>query len=236
MAVCASTKSPWGVIAFALAGLALVQALPAEEVQSHGLLFERWLCDTFFSGYRPESYTQKWDIPAAANRNHGGVPVNPKVMKHGSPIGLGDARRQFQIHEPFLLVIASWEQSSPTEKRWVSAKAVQVEPTKWRQLWEPVTQADLDRLVAVIQDDSLTLDEARAQAKTIKAQPPFSEAVMQVNPKIDRSQRRLQCSLRFTDFFTHLAPKTDSSSQYAPSLFGVALPNPIASKPRSFAE
>ena len=40
----------------------------AQEVQSHGLVFERWVRDTFFDGYKPASYTQRWDIPAAANR------------------------------------------------------------------------------------------------------------------------------------------------------------------------
>ena len=30
----------------------------AAEVQSHGLWFERWLCDTFFNGHRPAGYTQ----------------------------------------------------------------------------------------------------------------------------------------------------------------------------------
>ena len=54
-------------------------ALAAQEVQHHGLVFEQWVRDAFFDGYRPESYTQKWDIPAAANRAHGHLPVNPKA-------------------------------------------------------------------------------------------------------------------------------------------------------------
>ena len=56
----------------------------AQEVQSHGLVFERWVRDTFFDGYKPASYTQRWDIPASANRAHGGIPVNPKAVKHGT--------------------------------------------------------------------------------------------------------------------------------------------------------
>jgi len=52
--------------------------LRAQEVQHHGLVFEEWIRDTFFDGYRPPSYTQKWDIPAAVNKKFGGVPVNPK--------------------------------------------------------------------------------------------------------------------------------------------------------------
>ena len=48
----------------------------AQEVQQHGLVFEQWVADAFFGGYRPASYTQPWDIPASANVAHGGVPVD----------------------------------------------------------------------------------------------------------------------------------------------------------------
>ena len=56
---------------------------------------------------------------------------------------------------------------------------------------------------------------------------------MQVNPKIDGSQRRLQCSVRFDDFFKHLAQKADSSKQEQPKVFGVPVPRQFASAPRT---
>ena len=67
--------------------------LQAQEVQQHGFVFEKWVRDTFFGGYRPADYTQKWDIPKEANKNHGGVPVNPKAIKYAAPVDLGDALR-----------------------------------------------------------------------------------------------------------------------------------------------
>lgn len=91
-----------------LLGLFLVA--PAQEVQHHGLVFEQWVRATFFEDYQPADYTQHWDIPAAANRQHGGVPVNPKLCKHGTAVDLGDALRQFDIGEPFNLVIGFWRQ------------------------------------------------------------------------------------------------------------------------------
>lgn len=196
----------------------------AREVQNHGLLFEKWLRDTFFGGYEPESYTQKWDIPASANPNHGGIPVNPKAAKIGTPIGFGDALRQFDIDESFLLIVGFWEQVSPLEKHWTNVQAVTVEPEIWSKLWHPVTRRDLEKLDALIKDKSLSLEEAREAAKVLKAQAPFSEAVFQVNPKIDASQRRLQCSLRFDDFFRHLASGASPASQTSPSVFGVPVP------------
>ncbi|MEI6534938.1 MAG: hypothetical protein WCN98_06335, partial [Verrucomicrobiaceae bacterium] len=63
-------------------------SLPADEVQHHGVLFEQWVRDTFFNGYKPKSYTQKWDIPAEFNKDHGGIPANPKAIKYGAPVDM----------------------------------------------------------------------------------------------------------------------------------------------------
>jgi len=213
-------------------GIFPVTIASAREVQSHGLLFEQWLRETFFGGYQPESHTQKWDIPATANLDHGRVPVNPKAAKHGSPVGLGDALRQFEIDESFLLIVGFWEQTTPIEKRWTNIQAVTVTPEIWRKLWFPVTFEDLKKLDSIIKDKSLPLEEARKRAQSIKATPPFTNAVIQVNPKMDSSQRRLQCSLRFDDFFQHLAPKASSQRQPIPQVFGVPVPATFESMPR----
>ena len=58
---------------------------------------------------------------------------------------------------------------------------------------------------------------------------PFT---VQVNPKLDAKQRRLQCSLRFGDFFHFLAPNAESLKQEEPKIFGAALPAEFASPPR----
>jgi hypothetical protein len=211
---------------------ALLTLGSAQEVQSHGLVFERWVRDTFFDGYKPASYTQRWDIPASANRDHGAIPVNPKLARHGTAVDLGDALRQYAIDEPFLLIIGFWQQEGEV-KRIVNIIAPEVAPELWRKLWGPVTYADLRRLDALIKDTGPSIEETRRLALKMKNSPPFSEAVIQVNPKIDNhGQRRLQCSIRFNDLFRHLAPGADPSPQARPALFGVEYPGTIASKPR----
>ena len=150
-----------------LTSFVLIFALSASarEVQSHGFVFEKWLRDTFFGGFIPSSYTQRWDIPAEANTNHGGIPVNPKAIKYGTPLDFGDAIRQFEITEKgesFLLIVGFWEQTTPTSKTWVNAQTVKISPTKWAQLWHPVSRADLEKLDRVIKDKSLSLEAARA--------------------------------------------------------------------------
>ncbi len=213
--------------------LFLLNALRAEEVQRHGLVFEQWVRDTFFEKYVPPSPTQKWDIPAAANRSHGGIPVNPKATKFGTPVDMGDALRQFAIEEPFLLVIGYWKQEGE-EKRFVNIVAPRIEPEAWRKLWGPVTLADLQKLDVVVKDRTLTPASARAAALRLKNQPPFTQAVIQVNPKIDeKGQRRLQCSLRFADVFKHVAPGADPAEQDGAALWEVPFPGPLPSQPRA---
>ncbi|MCB1275344.1 hypothetical protein [Prosthecobacter sp.] len=205
------------------------------EVQSHGLMFEQWLRETFFRGYEPQSPTQKWDVPAEANKDHGHLPVNPKATKHGTPINLGDALRQFEIDEAFLLIVGFWQQVTAEEKRWRNVQTVTVTPEMWRKLWGPITKSDLERLNAVIKDKTLSIEETRVRAQGIKSKPPFTSAVIQVNPKIDASQRRLQCSLRFDDFFKHLAPEASSEPQVRPMVFGVPVPPRFESSPRKIS-
>lgn len=215
--------------------LAAQARMPATEVQAHGLAFEHWVADTFFDGYRPDNYTGKWDIPASVNRDRegGGIPVNPKAARHGSPVGLGDALRQWDIDEPFLLVVGYWEQATPAEKRFTRFVAVRVEPAAWRALWGPVTRADLERLEALVKDRTLAPREASRRARAMKATLPFRDAVFVLNPKIDASgQRRLQVSLRMADLFRHLALGEDPAPQLEPRLWGVAFPGPLASPPR----
>lgn len=186
--------------------------------------FEHWVADTFFGGYRAEGPTQKWDIPASANGSHGNIPVNPKATKYGEPVGLGDALRQYDIDEPFLLVVGFWKQDGES-KRFVQSLAVRITPEKWRELWGDVTRRDVEKLDRLVKDTKRPMDEVRREALRMKSQPPFSGAVIQVNPKIDRSQRRLQCSISYAQIFEHLAPGRDRRPVESPEIFGCKIPS-----------
>jgi hypothetical protein len=209
-------------------------AINAAEEQAHGIAFEQWVRDAFFDGYQPTSYTQTWDIPAEANIKHGGIPANPKATKFGMPIDLGDALRQFRVAEEeasFLLIAGFWDQEGDF-KKWVLGLPVVVTAAQYRALWFPITRADLEKLDAVVKDKTLSIEEARAQALAIKRKAPFSKAIMQVNPKLDAKQRRLQCSLRFGDFFHSLVPNIEPMRQEKPCIWGVAMPEAFKSQPR----
>ncbi len=215
---------------------ALLISLSAAEVQHHGLVFEKWVRDTFFEGYEPPDYTQKWDIPGEINLNHGGYPVNPKAIKYKTPVDLGDALRQYDIHETFILVIGYWQQEED-EKRFVNIIAPVITPKTMRALWGDVARADLERLDTLIKDRSIHYKEVRKQAQAMKRTHPFNTTIITLNPKIDsRGQRRLQCSLSFTKVFKHLAPEADREIQDPPELWGEPLTTTVDSKPRSFRE
>jgi hypothetical protein len=203
----------------------------AAEVQRHGLTFEQWVADTFFDGYRGGEPGRKWDIPAAANRRHGGIPVNPKAAQYGEPVMLGDALRQFDIDEPFLLVVGFWRQTGG-DKRFVQSLTVRITPVRWRAMWAPVTRRDLEMLDALVKDTSRPVAEVRREVLRRKNQPPFSEAVIRLNAKLDASQRRLQCSISHVRLFDNLAPGTDRAPVEKPELFGRPLPRLNASPRR----
>jgi hypothetical protein len=218
---------------FILFGLLLGVVADATEVQQHGLSFEHWVSDTFFGGHRPPGPTDKWDIPAAENKTHGHVPVNPKATQYGEPMLLGDALRQYDIDEPFLLIVGFWEQDG-RDKRFVQSLVVRIEPEQWRKLWAPVTRKDLEAMDKLVKDMSRPIADVRREVLKRKKQPPFSQAVIQLNPKIDKSQRRLQCSISYVRLFKNLAPGRDRKAQPFAEIFGRRIPSVPASPPRKF--
>ena len=218
----------------ALFFLAFAAPLRAAEVQSHGYYFEKWVRDTFFDGYVSPNYTAEWDIEKAANKKYGGVPVSVKFTKYGTPVDLGDAVRQFNVNEKFMIVIGYWKQEGD-RKRIVQIIAPVVTPEQWHKLFEPIAKDDLLKLDATVKNRDLTPQQASLEATKIKHAAPFTEATMTLNPKIDtKGQRRLQCSLSFKLVFKHLVPELDSAPQDKPQLFGIEAPPPFVSGPRVF--
>lgn len=206
---------------------------PAREVQNHGVVFEQWIRDTFFDGYTPNSYTQKWDIPASANKRFGGIAVNPKAAKYKGAVDMGDALRQFDIDEPFWLIIGYWQQEGE-HKRFVNIVSRRIEPAGWRKLWGDLKRADLERLDEIIKTTPDT-EMARQLAQQIKREPRFGTSILTLNPKIDsHSQRRLQCSLSWSKVFRYLAPDADPGARENPLLWGVPVDIIVNSAPRSF--
>ncbi|CAN5783079.1 hypothetical protein BH20ACI4_BH20ACI4_24650 [soil metagenome] len=208
------------------------------EVQRHGFDFENWVKENFFADFK-SIYTQKWDIPAEANhltkipKEFRGLPVSIKTCKFGSPIGFGDALRQFKNEEIFLLIVGFWQQSG-SYKNFVAVEGVKVTSDKWRNLFSPLNSDDLTLLDSTIKNIETHYSEARKSAKVIKNSDKFKQAKIILNPKIDsKTQRRLQCSLPFNIFWQDFVGK-ESYQKIDSELFGEKIPNPFLSSQRIF--
>jgi hypothetical protein len=206
------------------------------EVQLHGFDFENWIKKTFFAEFTV-SYSNKWDIPAEFNvleivpKQFRNLPVSIKTCKNGCPIGFGDALRQFKVDEDFLLIVGFWEQSGEN-KNFVVVEAVKVTAKSWRNLFQPLTGAELKLLDSTIKNKETHFAEVRKTAKEIKQS--FAPTKIILNPKIDsKTQRRLQCSLPFGVFWNDFVGK-ESYRNIESSLFGVRVPNPFVSGARIF--
>ncbi len=208
------------------------------EVQRHGFDFENWVKETFFAEFKA-NYTQKWDIPKEANsleiipNEFRNLPVSIKTCKFGSPIGFGDALRQFKNDEDFLLIVGFWKQSGDY-KNFVATEGVKIIASEWQKLFLPLSLDDLVLLDSTIKNLELHYSEVRKRAKELKNLDKFKQTKIVLNPKIDsKTQRRLQCSLPFSTFWKDFVGK-ESYQKIDCELFRAKVPNPFLSSQRTF--
>lgn len=206
------------------------------EVQLHGFDFENWIKKTFFADFTV-SYSHKWDVPAEFNileivpKEFRHLPVSIKTCKNRCPIGFGDALRQFNVEEDFLLIVGFWEQSG-ANKNFVAVEAVKVAVQDWKNLFAPLTEKDLDLLDSTVKNREIEYTEVRKRAQEIKKSFPPTKIAL--NPKIDsKIQRRLQCGVPFNVFWKEFAQK-ESYRKIDCLLFGERVPNPFVSGARVF--
>lgn len=207
-------------------------------VQNHGLVFEQWVRDNFFEGYEGDN-TQRWDIPAEINQpprsrfpqSHLLLPVSVKSCKENSAINLGDAVRQRSTTEPFLLLVGFWVQTSAEFKTFTHIDVALMDPATWNGLWGNASLDLVTELSDLVRDTSPSIKQARARAREWKARHSeiLGTSAISLNPKINKDQRRLQCSLKRVVFLAHCVPSAH--------LFGRHLtPNPMASTARDSDE
>lgn len=209
------------------------------EVQAHGFTFEKWVRDTIFEGYAG-TYMQKWDIPPDIN-HHAAIPakfqhlpVSIKACKYGQSINLGDILRQREVDHPFLMIAGFWRQRTPTEKWVEEIGVVCFSATHWASLWGTLSLAQLREIDTTVKNKTESYVSIQAKAKVWKrTTPEVDTSRITVNPKIDtKGQRRIQCSLRFAEFWRAVDRVPEPKDQ--PLLFGRPFPNPIPSSTRKF--
>jgi hypothetical protein len=210
------------------------------ERQGHGKAFEDWVVETFLEERKIPSHTDKWDAEGATFKEefkehtgfYNGLPISIKTCKFNQSVNFGDAIRQFENNQDFLLIVGFWKQAG-NSKKIVQVVAKKVGSEEWHNLFvdfETEKEKGPEHCKKRTRDKIQELDktikttegykEARKKARTEKAE---IKSRMTLNPKIDsKKQRRLQCSLPKPVFFefTGVAPSENSSA----TLWGKPVP------------
>jgi hypothetical protein len=220
------------------------------ERQKHGLDFENWVRETFTTNQKLPP-TAEWDI---ANPNYrkkyeaqtmiyGNRPVSIKARKDQSDIYLGDALRQYNIKQEFLLIVGSYRQAG-NKKIFYEVSVSLISPVDWHELFaEAITPGEIynDRLSAEemgakIRDfDDLVSDKQphykalRKMAKEAKKKIPKME--IRLDQKIGSDgpgkakQRRLQCRLPYYTFYTKFRRMLEVHADGRARLWGETIPD-----------
>ncbi len=144
---------------------------------------------------------------------------------------LGDALRQFDVSEDFVMVAGFWFQVGG-QKRFVDAAAAKFTVSEWRALFSPLIREDIAFLDRTIKDRAIGYQEARKRAHAINCESRFTEAKIAMHPKIDsKVQRRLQCSIPAELFWKQVGREPDYRAGC--SLWGLEVPT-VTSSPRRF--
>ena len=193
------------------------------ERQRHGFQFEDWLKKQFFDIF----YTSKWDVPGELNPQHRGVPISIKTAKWHGSIYFGDALRQFDVNEPFDLVVAFWRLYKG-KKKIVKITEVLIQPADWRKWWGSLERKDLEELDLSIKNREASHEAARRRAQEIKRRLAGRGGIVTLNPKIDsKTQRRLQCSIAFSDFFQQVVKEESPTEDSEFCLWGKTIHPPM---------
>ena len=197
--------------------------------QHHGNIFEHRVRKAFgVVETLPVQYTARFDIESAHDPE--GLPTSIKATGTGI-VCMADARRVFEIQEPFRLVVGAYHQVSG-QKVFHQVHEFHVQPDEWQTLQGhlPLGQvaAFHQKLTEFKEGDH---EAARQWAKTRKAElgTQYPEAKLQLTPKIDsKKQRRLQASIHLKDLIDAVADHRCHQTDYR----GLKLPLTLASTSR----
>ncbi|MDX6765463.1 MAG: hypothetical protein SFU85_01595 [Candidatus Methylacidiphilales bacterium] len=195
---------------------------PASEVQDHGLAFERLVIRQLTGSEELEkSYTAEWDIPAVANKRTG-LPISVKFIEWKNSVYLGDVLRQRTIREPFEMVVGFFQPDAARGRaRIVAVHHLTFQPEVWLSWWGTVTEADLRAIIEAAKTG--TVAEAQEAARPMAAALRKKSVIFSINPKINKDQRRIQCSIPFNRFYAEVLHQPEIPQERL-ELFGSEFP------------
>lgn len=197
--------------------------------QLHGKKFEDQIKGSgLFPGSADygRSVNSKFDVEARFDRRHG-LPTSIKSTGSGT-VTLADARRFWEIDEPFRLLVGVYAQL-PDRKSFHTVHEFIVHEPMWTPLRGRLAFADITEIHVGLGLAAFPRGrhiDARTWAADQLATLVERQGVVRLNPKIDSTaQRRLQCSVKLAG----LISLAEQSPQFGPE-GGAALPNHVVHK------
>ena len=177
--------------------------MPRQERQAHGFLFEEYIESTYGINRSNQNYTSKWD------GEWKGYPVSIKHIKKGNAVDLGDIFRQASINEDFFMIVGFYDNSTTfdTEDIYI----LFIPASSWKQYFIPVENFETkfkNALSSVSNDRSDDDKWTELRKDCVSFWKKNTSGFITPNGKRDhRTQKRWQCSINKTNFFTEFIPK-----------------------------
>ena len=205
--------------------------------QGHGEHIEGLLAQALIGRPVPRSWTHAWDIDASLDWRHG---LNTSIKTMGvrgalvenATVAMADARRVFSLPCPFRMLVAPYRQLGPL-KQVEQVFEFFIQGHEMAQLYGQLSLEDVSAFHGGLMGfETGQHTQARSWAREQKSALADRQSAFILNPKIDsKSQRRLQCSLRFGSLLEVVEHRLVHTGHF----YGMPLPLCIQSTPREFS-
>ena len=173
------------------------------EVQAHGNKYEdiktrelTGLSKKEYDKLKKNGYTSVFDISKGL---HSDVDISIKTTG-GNSVNSGDIRRM-RSHSEYDLIVAQWEQVTPTKKVFHTEYRFHIKPEHEELLWGTNSMEKINEYVSKVSSVDYKNEEAKNRYYNEQKKPWLEElawddnALMKPRPKVDSSQARVQCAV-----------------------------------------
>ena len=227
------------------------------EVQAHGKLWEKELAISVYKLTEAElrgiNYTATHDIPGELNKLNPGINISVKTSCSENIVGMGDVLRVYDTvssGHPIHATVLFYNQDCDTKTKTVT-RIVEVDLTgSTRELFGTITRADLSSLNALIHAvpkelrGRVIIEGKKVSAPSVQRTAYLEKQIellgktgaIYLNPKLDETNCRLQCSFnRFKKFLTDYPERIIGNSTTG-EFRGGHITRVIHSGPRAFTK
>ena len=171
--------------------------------QLHGKTLEDYLKSAFQGASdHTRSVSSSWDIEKQFDKTKK-LPTSIKTSKKGQ-IELADARKFWQINEPYRFLIAKYNQNGNI-KIFHTLYEFEITLEEHQKLLGNISYSEVEDFHNAILSYKKGFHKEARQFSKFKKSSLKSRSIVQLNPKIDsKTQRRLQCSITLNSLLSNI--------------------------------